>query len=105
MMSPLPPFSPQPKPEPARRKTELERKRRIFSDAVWRRDQVGGWKGHESAYCARCGELVMRGEGGQIDHIKPRSTHPELKYEPSNARIVCGPCNLFYKRHPLEREP
>lgn len=97
-------FSPQPKPKAALRKTEYHRKQRQFTNAVWERDQVGGWKGHESAYCVRCKVLVMRGEGGQVDHIKPRSTHPELRYEPSNGRIVCAAGNLWFKNHPLERE-
>lgn len=27
------------------------------------------------------------------DHIKPRSTHPELMHEPSNYAVLCRPCN------------
>ena len=99
------PFTPQPKPPVVNRKAREERKAKQFRDAVWRRDQVGGWRQHETAYCARCKLLVMRGEGGEIDHIKPRSTHTELKYDPSNGRIVCHDCQMYFKLHPLEREP
>lgn len=98
------PFSPQPKGKTRSYKAERERKARKLRDAVWHRDKVGGWKGAESALCARCKVLVMRGDGGEVDHIKPRSTHPELAFDPANARIVCGPCNRFFKTHPLERE-
>lgn len=92
------------KPKPVSRKAKAERLGRKFRNAVWAREKVGGWKDNETALCARCGVLVMRGEDGEVDHIKPRSTHPELKYDPSNGRIACRPCNRWFKAHPLERE-
>jgi hypothetical protein len=39
-----------------------------------------------------------------VDHVKTRSAYPELKYDVMNSRLTCGPCNLYLKTHPLERE-
>lgn len=86
------------------RKATHDRKAKAFRDAVWRRERrkdiIVEW-----APCARCHVGCQRGVSGEVDHIKPRSTHPELKYDPTNGRIVCHDCNRFYKTHPLEREP
>jgi hypothetical protein len=30
----------------------------------------------------------------QVDHIKPRSKHPELALEPSNLQVLCRTCNM-----------
>ena len=87
------------------RKATHDRKAKAFRDAVWKRDRISDYTPNEVARCQRCRGLVVRGKGGEVDHIKPRSTHPELKYDPSNGRIVCHECNRFYKTHPLEREP
>ena len=99
------PFSPQPKGRARNVKSARTRELRRAYNQVWADNQVGGWKEKETAYCSRCRVLVMRGDGGQIDHIKPRSTHPELRAVVSNLRIVCGDCQAYYKAHPLEREP
>lgn len=98
-----------PKPDHCERKATHDRKAKTFRDAVWRNARRGAMRDtaaiREVAVCARCHALVARGQNGEVDHIKPRSTHPELKYEPTNGRIVCHACNLWYKQHPLEREP
>ena len=94
-----------PKPKSVSRQAKDGRLARAFREAVWKRDGFKNGLGTYSGYCARCGKLVCQGDGGQIDHIKPRSTHPELKYDPANARIVCAADNLYYKLHPTEREP
>jgi len=28
-----------------------------------------------------------------VDHIKPRHTHPELSLDPDNLQVLCHPCN------------
>lgn len=30
----------------------------------------------------------------EIDHIQKRSSHPELKYEVSNLRLICRRCHI-----------
>ena len=94
---------PKPAKGTARKARHATRKRReqAFRDAVWNYWGVGG---DSRAFCARCHREVTRGRGGEVDHVKPRSTHPELAFTPSNGRIVCAPCNRYLKTHPLERE-
>lgn len=99
------PFSPQPKPKHLLKKAEKERKARLFRDAVWKRDRIAGSYGNESGLCVKCGAYLERGDGhSEVDHIKPKSTHPELAYDPANGRLTCKPCNLWFKRNPLQRE-
>lgn len=39
--------------------------------------------------CVVCGADVSAKGAARVDHIKPRSTHPELALEPSNLRTLC----------------
>lgn len=43
--------------------------------------------------CCACGAF---GEGVilHVDHIKPRSTHPQLELDPLNLQVLCEDCNL-----------
>lgn len=77
------------------RRTTRRRSERSFRDAVW--------AGRYYATCERCKRLTIRGVSGEVDHIQPRSTHPELAFDPANGRIVCFECNRYLKTHPLER--
>lgn len=43
-------------------------------------------------YCYLCGIRVKRSEL-TLDHIKPRSRHPELRYELANLAPCCWWCN------------
>ena len=39
-------------------------------------------------------EICMKAtEYPELDHIKKRSTHPELKYEESNIQLLCKFCH------------
>lgn len=88
----------QPKPEvkPDRRRNLHKQRMRAFRDAVWSRvSDRYGWTN-----CHYCRHVVRRGSeffGGEVDHIRPRSTHPELKYEPLNGCVTCRDCHR--KRH------
>ena len=44
--------------------------------------------------CMACGSLLDI----QVDHIKARSTNPELIADFGNLQVLCGPCN-FNKWH------
>ena len=43
--------------------------------------------------CACCGNTKENGARLQVDHIKPRSLHPELALDIDNLQILCELCN------------
>lgn len=53
----------------------------LWREAVFKRDD---WT------CQHCGK---RGGDIQADHIKPFSTHPELRFELSNGQTLCLKCH------------
>jgi hypothetical protein len=44
--------------------------------------------------CACCGHPPRKGNSLHVDHIKPRSKHPELALVLDNLQVLCGNCNL-----------
>lgn len=44
--------------------------------------------------CELCGRNKHDGVNLHVDHIKPRSRHPELQLEISNLQVLCNECNL-----------
>lgn len=93
-------------PKPAKGSTTRTRRTRKVSR--YRKFLDAAWAFHAGRLgcrtrCARCGVWVWRGLGAEVDHIQPKSTHPELRYDVQNTRITCATCNRFYKTHPLER--
>lgn len=44
--------------------------------------------------CLVCGNGPRPGKPLHVDHIKPRSTHPELQWELDNLQILCEDCNF-----------
>lgn len=50
--------------------------------------------------CVECGSTSDL----QVDHIKSWAGHPDLRYETSNGRVLCGDCHkLTYKDNAKER--
>lgn len=43
--------------------------------------------------CACCGATPESGAIMNVDHIKPRKTHPELALDINNLQILCSECN------------
>jgi len=43
--------------------------------------------------CMCCGATPSTGAVMNVDHIKPRQTHPELALEINNLQILCHECN------------
>lgn len=48
---------------------------------------------HYGARCQCCGATPGDGAVMNVDHIKPRKTHPHLALEFNNLQILCGDCN------------
>ncbi len=46
------------------------------------------------ARCQCCGRGARDGAIIQVDHIKPRSRHPELALRADNLQVLCRDCNL-----------
>ena len=46
------------------------------------------------AVCQCCGASRADGARIHVDHIKPRSLHPELALSVDNLQVLCGNCNL-----------
>ena len=43
--------------------------------------------------CMCCGASPKDGVVINVDHIKPRKTHPELSLDMDNLQILCDACN------------
>jgi 5-methylcytosine-specific restriction endonuclease McrA len=43
--------------------------------------------------CQICGDKRSSGKKFCVDHIKPFSKYPELRYEISNGRVLCVDCH------------
>lgn len=48
----------------------------------------------QGAKCRCCGADKSTGAIMNVDHIKPRRTHPELALDKSNLQVLCGDCNM-----------
>ncbi len=64
----------------------------FYASDAWRKLRYKALKLY-GRQCACCGakppQVVLH-----VDHIKPRSTHPELELDIKNLQILCEDCNL-----------
>lgn len=44
--------------------------------------------------CCLCGRSSKEGVILHVDHIKPKTLYPELRYEITNLQVLCDDCNL-----------
>lgn len=58
----------------------------------WRKVRMIALKKH-GARCQCCGASPADGVRINVDHIKPRKTHPELALDVNNLQVLCGECN------------
>lgn len=47
----------------------------------------------DGSKCACCGATPATGAVMNVDHIKPRKTHPELALDTNNLQVLCHECN------------
>ncbi len=47
-----------------------------------------------NGWCQACGHNGSPANPIQVDHIKPKSTHPHLALVESNLQVLCRQCNL-----------
>ena len=48
---------------------------------------------HYGGKCMCCGRTPSDHRHINVDHIKPRKTHPELSLDFDNLQVLCGVCN------------
>lgn len=65
----------------------------FYDSDAWRELRYRALKTHGGC-CQCCGARGIRGKPLHVDHIKPRSRHPELELELSNLQVLCADCNL-----------
>lgn len=69
------------------RRTKRSGRWKVWRDAVWAASE---------GICAECSRSVIRTDdifaenAGHADHIKPRGSHPELRFDPANGQILCS---------------
>jgi hypothetical protein len=72
-----------------------ERADGFYRSYKWRRLRVDVLEANRERYgmlaCECCG---MVDATFHVDHIYPRSTHPELALDPANLQVLCDDCNV-----------
>lgn len=68
----------------------------FYRSYKWRRLRVDTLEANRERYgmlaCECCG--MMDVGAFHVDHIYPRSTHPELALDPKNLQVLCDACNI-----------
>lgn len=79
-----------------RRVEEPEVADSFYRSYKWRRLRVDVLEANRERYgmlaCECCG--MMEAGAFHVDHIYPRSTHPELALDPANLQVLCDDCNI-----------
>jgi 5-methylcytosine-specific restriction endonuclease McrA len=89
---------PKPKSSKGQRTKRHQAKMLSFINAVWLREGILDY-GHMTR-CRKCSCWVYRHDGsGEVHHLKPRSTSPESKYDPTNGVILCRECHRAVTEH------
>jgi hypothetical protein len=62
----------------------------------WRRLRFDMLERNRARYGALTCECCLATTARQwhVDHVRPRSSHPELALEPANLQVLCQDCNL-----------
>ncbi len=60
------------------------------------RARIDALEANRERYGSLTCECCLAGGTSQwhVDHIRPRSSHPELALEPANLQVLCAECNL-----------
>ncbi len=69
---------------------------RFYCSHKWRRLRVDALEANRQRYgmlaCECCGMVDVG--SFHVDHIYPRSTHPDLALDPDNLQVLCDACNI-----------
>ncbi len=85
------------------RKEQIEETERFYGSPEWNalRQLVVDEQGRT---CNYCGRIIKRKANVTVDHILPRSKHPELALTRSNLQVLCRRCNSRKGARLLEGE-
>ena len=75
-----------------RKKTDFRSTRDFLETYEWRKVRMQVLVKY-GPRCMCCGATPQTGAVMNVDHIKPRLTHPELALDPENLQILCSECN------------
>lgn len=68
----------------------------FYRSQCWRRLRVDALEENRARHgvltCECCRTTVTA--AWHVDHVRPRSTHPELALDPANLQVLCADCNL-----------
>ena len=68
----------------------------FYRSHKWRRLRVDALEANRECYgmlaCECCGMVDVG--SFHVDHIYPRSTHPDLALDPTNLQVLCDACNI-----------
>ena len=73
------------------KKSKVE-KRKFLETYAWRKVRMEALLKY-GPKCMCCGATPKTGAVMNVDHIKPRKTHPELALSLENLQILCNECN------------
>ncbi len=78
------------------RQSELETADSFYRSYQWRKLRVEALEANRARYgmlaCECCGMIDVT--SFHVDHIYPRSTHPDLALDPDNLQVLCDDCNI-----------
>ncbi len=68
----------------------------FYRSHSWRRARIDALEANRQRYGTLTCECCLTSATSQwhVDHIRPRSSRPELALEPANLQILCADCNL-----------
>lgn len=74
-------------------KLKCKTKKDFYNSRAWKILRYQALEKHGNN-CQCCGVKAGDGVVLHVDHIKPKSTHPELALDLDNLQILCADCNL-----------
>jgi 5-methylcytosine-specific restriction endonuclease McrA len=74
-------------------KTKRRSDDNFYSSRLWKIIRYQALELHGNK-CVCCGASPSDGVSIHVDHIKPRSTHPELELDINNLQPLCEDCNV-----------
>lgn len=84
-----------------RKPVEPETGDAFYRSHRWRRLRVDLLEANRQRYgmlaCECCG--MVDAASWHVDHIYPRSTHPDLALDPENLQVLCDACNIGKGTH------